>query len=339
MLEAVIHKRGKHLARVTIKSIAKDLGISHMTVSRALSDNPNVLKKTREAVQKRAQELGYVRNAAAVAMRGDGKKIVGLVLPNLVNEFYARFANAMALACEEHAIQLIIHVTNDRLATEAQAMERLREVQASTVIVVPTPGQGAQAESWPAGPTVIELIRTRHCKDSGPAILVDDSDAIENAVQHLAEQGHSRIAYIGGDAMLSSGAQRLAAYQKGIASAGLTPDEALLYLGKPSFEMGRDNAKRMIAAGQATALLCGGFEISNGALSAFVEAQAQGAGSMAFIGYGDPSFYTWVSGGVSTIQVPLDDLTQCAIELICEAEDLSMQPPLSFAAKLMVRRS
>ena len=76
--------------RVTIKSIAKDLGISHMTVSRALSDNPKVKAETRTAVILRAQELGYVKSGAAKAMRGDQTTIVGLLLPNLANEFYAR---------------------------------------------------------------------------------------------------------------------------------------------------------------------------------------------------------------------------------------------------------
>ena len=73
--------------RVTIKSIAKDLGISHMTVSRALSNHPNVLQETRDAVQKRARELGYVKSAAAKAMRGDDTRIVGLLLPNILNDF------------------------------------------------------------------------------------------------------------------------------------------------------------------------------------------------------------------------------------------------------------
>ena len=66
--------------RVTIKSIAQDLGISHMTVSRALSNHPSVREETRKTVLERAAELGYVRSAAASAMRGDATGIVGLLL-------------------------------------------------------------------------------------------------------------------------------------------------------------------------------------------------------------------------------------------------------------------
>ena len=116
--------------RITIKTIASDLGVSHMTVSRALSGHPSVRRETREAIVKRAAELGYTRNAAARAMRGDGTQIVGLLLPNILNEFYARFANSLALACEEGGYHLIIHLTNDDALVERQSLGRLREVQA-----------------------------------------------------------------------------------------------------------------------------------------------------------------------------------------------------------------
>ena len=70
--------------RATIKSIARDLDISHMTVSRALSGNPNVKAGTRALILARAKELGYVKSAAANAMRGGQSAIIGLLLPNIV---------------------------------------------------------------------------------------------------------------------------------------------------------------------------------------------------------------------------------------------------------------
>lgn len=323
------------MSRVTIKSIARDLGISHMTVSRALSGNPNVSKETRDAVQKRARDLGYVRSAAALVMRGDGPGIVGLLLPNIVNEFYARFANAMAVACEAESLQLIIHLTNDDIATEAQALDRLREVQASAVVMVPVSGQ---PDTEPLGsPTmrVIELIRQRDRKVPGPAILVEDAPAIRDALRHLARAGHRWIAYIGANQELSSGRQRLAAVMQGAKEAGIGMDAALIRTGPPSFEMGRDHARDILNNSTASALLCGGVEISNGALSALMDAGAETASKVAFIGYGDPSFYAWVNGGISTIRVPVVRLADCAVAMItCTANGSTTT---SFPARLVIR--
>ena len=180
--------------RVTIKSIAKDLGISHMTVSRALSGNPNVQKDTRERIEQRARQLGYVKSVAARAMRGQSTQIVGLLLPNIMNEFYARFANAMALACEAQSFHLIIHLTNDDIAQERQALGRLREVQAMAVVMVPSPERAPETNTNTSGMKIIQLIRQRPGLDADAAILVEDHTAISDAVLHMAQSGHQAIA-------------------------------------------------------------------------------------------------------------------------------------------------
>jgi len=325
------------VSRVTIKSIAKDLGISHMTVSRALSGNPNVLEETRQTIQARARELGYVKSAAALAMRGDGPKIVGLLLPNIVNEFYARFANAMSLACDAHALQLIIHLTNDDYETEALAIERLNEVQASAVVMVPAPGQVDSPTPTHGSMRVIELIRQRDTTQSHPSIMVEDATAIRDAVQYLVDQGHSKIAYIGANQALSSGRLRLEAFLDGAAQAGLDADATQVRTGPPSFQMAQDNVREILEAGTSTALVCGGVEISNGALSAFMSRPKGTATDFAFVGYGDPSFYAWVNGGITTIQVPVLRLAKSAIDLIKMASFNSSLPRVSFPATLIIR--
>ena len=326
--------------RVTIKSIARDLGISHMTVSRALSNHPNVQKETRETIVNRAHELGYVKSAAATAMRGGGTRIVGLLLPNIVNEFYARSANTMAVACEEQSYQLIVHLTNDRIELENKSLERLREIQARAVVMVPAPlgdeGPGLQQSDM----KIIQLIRQRELPAGGEAILVDDRQAIRDAVVHLAGLGHTSIAYIGADAALSSGRDRLAAYRQGLVDTGQECDDELVRVSSPSFEMGRQSANEILDQGIASAIICGGFEISNGALSALMAHGLQPSGDFAFIGYGDPTFYSWIDGGISTICVPVEGLAFRAAELIENSPTGRADDPVGatkFAAELKIR--
>lgn len=324
--------------RVTIKSIAKDLGISHMTVSRALSDHPNVQKDTRDAVRRRAAELGYVKSAAATAMRGDGTAIVGLLLPNIVNEFYARFANDLAEACEAFSYQLIIHLTNDDVDAEAKALKRLREVQAMAAIMVPAPGAGPSTPVHLSGMNIIQLIRHRPMTGTEHLVLVEDGDAIRDAVVNLFERGHTKIAYIGANSELSSGRGRLKAFRAGLAASNLNEEPGLIKTGNPSFQMGCEYAREILTAGKATAIVCGGFEISNGALNALLESQVAQSGKFGFIGYGDPSFYSWIDGGISTIQIPVLPLAQQALQLL-RAGDINQDTPQThgFEAMLVLR--
>nr|WP_275411543.1 substrate-binding domain-containing protein [Shimia biformata] len=241
-------------------------------------------------------------------MRGDRTAIVGLLLPNIVNEFYARYANALAVACEEHALHLIIHLTGDDILLERRALQRLVEVQAGAVVMVPAPGDWQFERPLLKSMRVIQLIRHRVLEQPASSVLIDDSTALAHAVGQLAAKNHRKIAYVGGEATLSSGAERLAAFLNGLSQAGLGRDETLEFTDAPSFDLGRSSAKAILDRGDVDAVVCGGFEISNGILSALLEADRSLNSGPEFVGYGDPGHYKWIGGGVSTIGLPVEEL-------------------------------
>ncbi len=322
--------------RVTIKTIADDLGISHMTVSRALAGHPNVQEKTRDAIRKRAHEMGYVRSAAAKAMRGDRSPIIGVLIPNLTNDFYARFANALAEKCEARGLQLIINLTREDPEAEQSALTGLEELQARAAILVPTAHfQQSAASQVDGSMTRIQLIRQVDRSDAIASVLVDDHEAICAAVAHLSAQGHRRIAFIGASQELSSGRARFASFQEGLTRCGLNADDNPAHTVIPSVETGYACARQILAAKDATALICGGFELSHGALKACIEANAI-PGKLAFVGYGDPDYYGWLYGGLTTIRVPVADLVDCALAQVF-ATDETDRGVFRFAAELVTR--
>lgn len=327
--------------RVTIKSIARDLNISHMTVSRALSGSPLVREETRKMVELRAAELGYVKSAAATAIRGAGAGIVGLLLPTLANEFYARFADSFARHCETAGLQLIIHLTADKTEQERRSLVKLREVQAAAVVLVPTPGADFTEYAHACDMQIIRLIRKGEVDQNSCMALVDDRAAIIGAVGRLAESGHRHIAYLGGTTTLSSGSERLSAFLRGLHEAGLSPQPELLQTGAPSFELGYAKAAHLAAEGAATALVCGGFEISNGALNGLLDQNIHLPKQIAFVGYGDPAYYRWLEGGISTISIPVERLaseTALLIESV-KAPQESRQRQRTVRAEFIDRRS
>lgn len=324
--------------RVTIKTLASDLGISHITVSRALTNNPNVRKETREKIQKRAAELGYVKSAAATAIRGDGTRIVGLLVPNLVNEFYARFANSLALLCEDNDLHLITHITNDDPIREQLTLKKLRELQASAVILVPAPSSQMHDERLFQGMKTVQFIRTQPLTFETDSIVVRDAASIKDAVCHLAKKGHEKIAFLGAHMALSSGRLRQAAFSEAMKENELEVTSELVQTCTPSFELGSDKAALIISGEvNATAVVCGGFEISNGALDACLKAGISLPDDLAFVGYGDPSFYRWIQGGVTTISLPIDALADKALELMLPSPKPSDSDSYAFEANLILR--
>lgn len=324
----------------TIKSIAKDLNISHMTVSRALNGSPNVSAETREMIVARARELGYVKSSAASAMRGEPTAIVGLLLPNILNEFYARFANSLALLCADHGFDVVIHLTSDNPEKERQALLRLQGLQAAVVIMVPTAQGGSPDWTIPASMKVVELIRTRERPLPSGRLLINDGPSIEAAVDHLVATGRRRIGFIGAEASLSSGRGRFAAFQAAMQRNGMEINMKLVRTGPPGFEMARDTAISLLDSGAPPeALVCGGFEISNGALEACLQRGVNFPTDLAFIGYGDPPAYKWIAGGITTIALSTDDIAMRAMAMITDLVHTKPHASSDLPTELILRKS
>lgn len=327
--------------RAGMKTIAADLGISHMTVSRALSGHPNVHAKTRARVLARAAELDYVPNAAAQTMRGEKTRIVGLLLPNLTNVFYATFADALARQCAVAGFHLSINLTNDDSAEELAAVKRLRGLSAFALVMVPTGNSDPHLSHLLEDTEIVQLVRRSDIGRQVAYLAIDEDQALRMAVARLITAGHQRIGYIGADAALSSGAARLAAFKNGIVAAGGDADIAQVYLGLPSFTTGGAGVEALITGPTApTALVTGGFEISNGALEACLARGVDIPQRLAFVGFGDSSFYRWVEGGITTIGLPVAEMAAAAVAYLSAAASQQTPAPLPLhAAKLIVRGS
>lgn len=162
--------------------------------------------------------------------------------------------------------------------------------------MVPAP-QEDEARAPVRDMRVIQLVRRARFARDAPAILIDDAPALRDAVRHLVATGHRRIAHLGAEPRLSSGRARLAAFRAGMAGAGLGVDETLTRTVRPLLALAHAETRRLLDAGQATALVCGGVELSNGALWALMDAGLMPSGAFGFVGYGDPSFCAWIGGG------------------------------------------
>lgn len=311
-----------------------------MTVSRALSGSEHVSAETRQTIIEHAQSIGYVRSSAASVMRGDSTAIVGLLLPNIINEFYARFANHLGILCAEAGFDLVIHLTNDDWQQETKSLIRLQSLQACVVLRVPAPRSSDQPVNRVNDFKLINLIRTQDDHVSEGSLIIDDSPSIESAVEHLVKKGYERIAYIGAAEVLSSGRRRLQAYTEALKSCGLPIDAGLVCTGSPGFDMGRDRMTHLLDMKDAPdALVCGGFEISNGALETCLARHLQLPDQLAFVGYGDPACYRWISGGITTIALSEQQLACVAIRMLQDCASNRAVSSQTIAAELILRHS
>jgi DNA-binding LacI/PurR family transcriptional regulator len=325
-------------ANVTVKTLARQLGISHMTVSRAINNHPNVSAEVRARVLALALESGYIQSSAAKALRGLKTGTIGLLLPNIVNDFYARFAQTFGNLCAAARLNLVIHLVGEDANRERQALEQLRGLHADAAVVVPTL-RDAPPEDAVSSVRQLYLIRRPANARAGSFVGIDDRGAIGEAVVQLAERGHRKIAFLGPNLSLSSGRSRWSAYLQAVQLRGLAAMDPVAPHGREPREDGRRGVSALLAHSHPpTAILCGGVEIAHGALEQLLAEGVQPGERIAFIGYGDPAVYHWLAGGIATIGLPIEALAKSTFDLAI-ADHPYVTETVEHPARLIMRAS
>src|ERR1700689_4511908 len=144
---------------ITIKDIAARLGVANSTVGRALSNHPHISDEMKEKVRAVARELGYVSHSGAQMMRGRPSTLIGLIIPDIENDFYATMAKSLAEQCTLDGCQLVLSVTEDDAAIEAQHVRALVRARAAAAVIVPAQATKAETVAMLKMLPVVQLIR------------------------------------------------------------------------------------------------------------------------------------------------------------------------------------
>ena len=203
-----------------MKDIAKDLGVSVITISKVLRNHPDVGDETRERVLARVKELDYRPNLTARSLVTGRTYLVGLVVPDLLHPFFAEIAKSLSDVLRKNGYYLIISSSDEDPDLEEQEINQLLARRLDTLII-------ASCRS------TVDLF-SRIEKQQTPYVLIDrslpglsanfigvDDDAVGMlATRHLIEVGCKRIAHIRGP-QTSPGIRRLEGYKRALAQSGL----------------------------------------------------------------------------------------------------------------------
>lgn len=330
-------------AAVTIRDIAAGLGLSHSTVSRALADHPLVKPETRMRVQARARALGYVPNGLAQSMRGTHGPVLGLVIPDIQNEFYAAVAQIVADAAAAHGFHLALSITGDDPAREMGDVRALLVSRAAGVIITPTSQPRPETLAMLRGANAAQLVR-RHAGLAQEAVLIDDFAGVRAATAHLVNYGHRCIGYIGTHVDISCGQERYDGFRSVMGEHGL--DASHVALGPPQPRFAQHAVTALFGAGQRpTGLVMGSSSLTIGALEALRAMRLRWPQDVSVVGYGDPVWFKLIGQGLTTVQLPVQEMGRYATSLLLRFEGSAVVVSRAdaqasrFAPSLVVRGS
>jgi LacI family transcriptional regulator len=301
-------------AGVTIQDVARALNISHTTVSRALADSPKISAETKRRVRNAAEQLGYVPSASARMMRGARSSLVGLIIPDVQNDFYATVAKTVADSLAARSMQLLLSVTDDDSERELRELRAIMETRPAGIIIVPTSTPRAETVALLRNVETVQLIRT-HPQLNARAVIVDDRQGTFSAAQHLLAYGHKRLAFIGGDTSLSTGRNRLAGFEDALRQHGLEP--TAVALGTPRPEFARHAVTSMMSAKQRpTGLVLGSAELTLGTLQALRTLRLEWPRDISIVGFHDPAWFELAPAGITTVRLPVQEIAATATSVL-----------------------
>jgi LacI family transcriptional regulator len=189
---------------VTIFDVADLAGVSKSTVSLVLTQSKKVSDKSKQQVLKAIDELGYVYNRDAAAMRSKRSNLIAIVINDLTNPVMAQLATELEQILNGEGFQAVIVSSNNNVEQQTRAINKLKEYNAAGFIICPVPNTCTQ---W------LDTLHTQHSVvtlmqelafSNAPCVLPDYKKASHIVSMHLLSQGVTNIAFIGSNLQLSS---------------------------------------------------------------------------------------------------------------------------------------
>jgi LacI family transcriptional regulator len=234
----------------TISEVARLAGVSISTVSRVLSDHPDVSDLTRDRVQAVIDRLQYRPSALARGLKAGRARILGLIVSDITNPFYPELIQIIEMTAAERGYRIILCTTADDTRRTAEALEILREYRADGIIhaSVRLDDRLDRLLNDPAGPPLVLLNRTSN-HDAVTSITVDNRAGGFLATQHLITLGRHSLLHLAGPKWASNALARVAGFRAACTEAGLNGERARVVEVGFSVDATRHRIREALAAG------------------------------------------------------------------------------------------
>lgn len=300
---------------ITIKDIARELGLSVSTVGRALTDHPRIGRETKDRVRKAAQRLDYVANDAARIMRGGSSRLISLLVPDVLSGFYAMVAQSLSISFASEGYHLTLSLTDDDADREMQQMRELMSARVAGVVIIPSANPRRETVEMLSKIPHVQLLR--RIDSLGDWFGLDDERAIFDSVNHLAGLGHQKIAYIG-DNIFPTGKARYKGFKRAMKDVGVKIDDTLVMLGSAEAEFGAEAVRKLVQGrNPATAIITGAVLVTLGAAEQLTALKVKIPDQLSIVGFGDGPWQRWWGPGLTTLKLPIEEITTgCALWLL-----------------------
>ena len=329
---------------VTIKDIARRLGISYSTVSRALSPRMSHLVKeqTRMLVRRTAEDMDYAPNLLARAFVKGSKGVLGLLTGRIGLEITGRQINHLVRTANEHGYQVLIAAVTAGPATsvedeQAEQFMQLKSRDVDGILIQASGGGTGPSPIVHAAEGSLPVATLGYAADDAASVSLDLASGIQEVTEHLIGLGHERICLLGEDRLGVDGPRTFVkGYRGAMRRHGLAPRVVPVEAAR----VGTGYSLARALPGRFTAVACCCDYTALGVCRGLIESGVRVPEDVAVTGFGDYEVSAYVNPALTTLSIPYEDMAATAVHGILRQLQGHPVPGRSvFEPRLTVRES
>lgn len=328
--------------RPTINDIAKRVGLSKASVSRALNGKQDVDPETRKRVLKVAAQVGYVPSASARALSNGRSNCLGLLVPTLTWPWILEVLRGVAEEIERSGYSLILYTTSGGEDSEREFMSQVVPAGAvdGLALVIPL-GMLEYIERLAKGGLPIVVVDDRGHYPDLPTVATTNIEGGRSATLHLIERGRRRIAMLNGPHDFGCNRDRLEGYKSALQKAGLQFDPKLVVDSDFKESGGASAMTTLLAADpKLDAVFVANDVMAFGAMRALRNAGRRVPDDVAVVGFDDIPASAMTHPPLSTVRQPLYEMGRTAASMVMAAvRGESITKRIELPTSLVIRES
>ena len=309
------------MKHVTIKDIARSLCISVSTVSRALTDDKNIRRETREAVLREAERLGYRRNPVAMNLKMGRTNTIGVIVPEMHTPYASQVVAGIQSILYKNNQKVMIAESDENPNRERESLQMMEEFMVDGLIVsicsykhnVETYRRLAKE-----GVAIVFYDRIPHGMDDMPQVMVDDNNDSYFMAEHLIRLGRRRIAYLYGPDDVYNAVERGCGYREAMEKFHIYDPQLVVKTGM-TFADGAAAMDSLVRQGiEFDAVYAFTDTLAIGAMNRLRELGRRVPEDVAVAGFSGTELSTIVYPQLTTVEPPLVEMGKRAAELVLE---------------------
>ncbi len=334
------------MRHITITDIAKKLGISASTVSRALSNHPDVKEATKKQVLQLAKKYNFKPNPIAQSLKNNRTTIVGVIVPEIKHDFFSSAISGIEEVAYNRGYTIIVCQSNESYEREVINTNSMVQQRVAGVIASISQNTTSSVHFKNVIDHGIPLVFfDRACEDiSTGKVIIDNAKGSTEAVIHLINRGYKRIAHLAGPQTLEICRERLNGYKEALHARGLNfENELVQYGGLDEIDGYTSMDKLFTQKNIPDAIFAVNATVAIGAYQRIRESGLKIPAEIGIVGFSNNKIMTLVEPPMTAVSQPSFEMGKKAAEIlieVIESEKKSINPKsLILDTELIVRQS